>query len=142
MSGRKGSVYEREFVRLVQDAGLVARRVPLSGAMQGYDDDVVVCDEYRIECKYRKKACGFKRLHDWMGTADVLVLPDSGLVVYTLAAWLELIRAEVDGTPAPELTTITKRVTRQQGLLGWLGSAHYLAVRRPHHPWLVMEAPE
>ena len=139
LSGRKGSRYERELVRLVQEAGLPAHRVPLSGAMNGYDDDVVVCDTWRVECKYRRTGAGFSRLHDWLGTADALDLPASDLVVYSLDYWLSLVRARIDGHRDPVPSSVTKLVSQQKALIGWLGGAHFLAVRKPRAPWLIIE---
>ncbi len=37
---RKGSRAEREVVKLLNSAGMSARRVPLSGAVAGYDGDI------------------------------------------------------------------------------------------------------
>jgi hypothetical protein len=64
----------------VQDEGLPALKVPLSGAMNGYPGDVCVCDEVLVECKYRRDGAGFKTLYRWMdetGT-DVLVVEGEG----------------------------------------------------------------
>ena len=54
----KGARYGREVVNQLKSWGVVAHRVPLSGAVEGYDDDVVVeadAGDLRIECKRRKK---------------------------------------------------------------------------------------
>ena len=150
----RGSGYEREIVQIIQDLALPAHRVPLSGAMAGYRDDVVVCDRWRVEVKYRQKAAGFSRLHGWRQTAlastDVIGLPganlfrrpiglhlvESGLVVYSLIHWVAICRAAVDGVDLDPIL-VTKKVTPQLGLLGWLGEADALALRRPRHPWVV-----
>lgn len=140
MSKDKGSRYEREFVRLVQDAGLPAERMPLSGALGGkYRDDVLVCDTWRVECKYRKDGTGFSRLHEWLGAADELVLPHSGLVVYHIGFWLGLVRSRIDGTEPPGAFVAEKGVTRQAAMLNWMGNADFLALRRANHAWLIAE---
>ena len=41
---RKGSRAEREVVKLLNDAGMHAKRVPLSGAAEGYEGDVACSD--------------------------------------------------------------------------------------------------
>ena len=58
----KGLRGEREFAELVG-----GRRVPLSGAQRGYENDVVVptsIGDLRAEVKRRKG--GFKVLYDWL----------------------------------------------------------------------------
>lgn len=147
MSKSKGSYWERKFVAAVQDAGLPARRVPLSGAMAHYKDDVVVCDEVRVECKYRRNGEGFSRLYGWIGGHSALELPESGLIVYRFGHWLELVRQRIDAENAqlelieavPSSTFVTKSVSEQKTLLGWLGEADCLGLRRAHDAWLVAE---
>ena len=59
MSGKrsrdKGYRYENELVHKFQDLGVIAHRVPLSGACEGYKDDLVLMDKYNIEAKRRAK---------------------------------------------------------------------------------------
>jgi hypothetical protein len=142
-SKSKGSSYEREFVQRVQDAGLPARRVPLSGAMAGYKDDVVVCDDFRIECKFRRDGAGFSRLHGWIEGMNALELPASGLIVMKFENWIALTRRRVD--TADHTLELTEgrigslEVSAQKGLLGWLGEADALALRRVRSPWLMVE---
>jgi len=50
----KGSGYEREVVSEAQEAGFCARRVPLSGAMSEYPNDVQI-GNHTYELKRRKK---------------------------------------------------------------------------------------
>lgn len=137
----RGSSYEREFVQECIELGRLARRVPLSGAMKEYKDDVVVGEgdqQQRVECKYRSDASNFKRLHSWHpGPGQVLVLPRSGLEVYHLADWLDIVAARARGEELVLFDATFKDVTRQSGLLDWLGDADALAVRRPRHPWLI-----
>ena len=131
----KGSSYEREFVRICIESGLSARRVPLSGAMAGYPDDVVVEDIFRVECKYRKK--GFKRIYEWSEGWKVMVLPESGLTLYRIDAWTEIVAAMINGGPHPGFLHTTKNVTPQRTLLGWLGESDALGIRAAHRPWYV-----
>lgn len=132
---RKGSAYEREFVQKCIELGHKAKRVPLSGAMKEYKDDVVVGEndsQFRVECKYRADGSNFKRLHGWMpDPGAALILPESGLMVLHLVDWLN----SLDDPPAMRFET--KKVTKQSGLLDWLGEADALAVRKPRAPWLV-----
>jgi hypothetical protein len=71
---RKGDRLEREVVKLLQAAGVPARRVPLSGSMAGYPGDVVVTvagRDHVLECKSRKD---FKTLYGWLQYRDALIL--------------------------------------------------------------------
>ena len=73
---RNGDRAERTVVRALQDHGLAGERVPLSGAARGrFGGDLSVSllgRDRRIEVKARSK--GFRRLYDWLGDLDFLVL--------------------------------------------------------------------
>jgi Holliday junction resolvase len=80
MSGRrsrdKGNRTECALVRLLQEYGFAAERVPLSGAARGrFGGDVSVPllgIDRRVEVKCR--ADGFKELYRWLSGADFLVV--------------------------------------------------------------------
>jgi Holliday junction resolvase len=80
MSGRasrdKGNRTERALVRVLQEHGFAAERVPLSGAARGrFGGDVSVPllgRDMRVEVKCR--ADGFKELYRWLDGADFLVV--------------------------------------------------------------------
>lgn len=99
MSGRasrdKGARTEREVVRVLQDAGLAAERVPLSGASGGsYCGDVsvpILGVDKRIEVKCR--AGGFVKIYDWLQGNYALVLRrdrDVPLITLRLSDFAEL----------------------------------------------------
>tara|TARA_Y100001938_G_scaffold149066_1_gene234684 strand:+ start:6260 stop:6697 length:438 start_codon:yes stop_codon:yes gene_type:complete len=78
-SRRSGDSYEREVVEWLKKLGLSkTKRVPMSGAIQSYPDDIVteipgMGNETRIECKFRSKTTDktrMLRLH--LGDADLL----------------------------------------------------------------------
>jgi len=73
---RKGDRVERTVVCALQDHGLDAQRVPLSGAARGrFGGDVSVAllgRDRRVEVKAR--ANGFRRLYDWLGDHDFLIV--------------------------------------------------------------------
>ena len=75
-SRQKGNRTERAIVRLLQDRGLAAERVPLSGAARGrFGGDISVPAlgrDLRGEAKARGN--GFNRLYDWLEGCDFLVL--------------------------------------------------------------------
>jgi hypothetical protein len=72
----KGNRLERAVVRLLQDHGLGAERVPLSGSAGGsFSGDVttqLIGRDLTIECKSR--ANGFLTLYAWLEGRDVLII--------------------------------------------------------------------
>lgn len=77
-SKRKGNSLERDLVNEAREKGLEAKRVPLSGAAEGYPGDVIVHSswgsDYCIEAKWRGD--GFKQIYGWLQhkNADALVI--------------------------------------------------------------------
>lgn len=68
-SKRKGSGFELEVVRLLQEQGIAAEKVPLSGAVKGgsFEADIncpVRGVDRKLECKRRK--LGFKTMYGWL----------------------------------------------------------------------------
>jgi hypothetical protein len=99
---RKGAERERQLVRLHQDAGVHAERVPLSGAARyqgnGGDIDVYLRGRdqppLRCESKSRATGAGFATLERWLGEHDALFLTRDRaepLVVLPWSTWIELI---------------------------------------------------
>lgn len=91
MSGRrskqKGNRTEREFARLIG-----GRRVPLSGAVDGYKGDVIGLG-MTWECKARRD--GFKQLYTWLEKADALAVKADRrpwLVILPANRFLELVQ--------------------------------------------------
>jgi Holliday junction resolvase len=72
----KGNRAERAIVRLLQERGFAAERVPLSGAARGrFNGDVSVPLLGRdLRCDVKSRGNGFRRLHDWLAGADALIL--------------------------------------------------------------------
>jgi hypothetical protein len=92
----KGSRYERHVRDCFRDCGFDAKRVPLSGAADGFPGDVIVTvgngNKFTYECKKRKD--GFKQLYKWLtGNDGVVVAADNreSLVVITLSDYLALL---------------------------------------------------
>ena len=75
-SRQKGDRTERAIVRLLQEHGFAAERVPLSGSARGrFSGDVsmpLLGIDRRVEVKAR--ANGFRRLYDWLGDHDFLIV--------------------------------------------------------------------
>ena len=75
-SRQKGNRTERAIVRLLQERGFAAERVPLSGAAHGrFGGDVsvpVLGIDRRIEVKCRGN--GFRELYRWLNGADLLIV--------------------------------------------------------------------
>ncbi len=87
----KGARGEREFAKLTG-----GHRVPLSGAVEGYSNDVIAYD-MQFEVKRRKS--GFKQLYDWIEdereNPDAVALRTDGkqwIVCMTLNKFDELMK--------------------------------------------------
>jgi len=97
-SKRKGSAFEREIVKFLQDSGIAAaERVPLSGAAGGSHTGDIDCPvrgvDRKLECKRRARA--FSTLYGWLGSNYALVVRDDRvepLVVLRLKDFAELSR--------------------------------------------------
>jgi hypothetical protein len=94
---RKGNGFEREVVLRLQDLGLAAERIPLSGAAGGSFDHDVSCPvrgvDAKLECKRRARA--FVGLDKMLGANYALVCRDDRsrtLVVMSLENFAGLAR--------------------------------------------------
>lgn len=100
-SRRKGLRTERETVSILQESGIAAERVPLSGAAGGkYTGDVsmpVLGRDVTLEVKHRKD--GFKQVYDWLAGNYGLVLRadrQQPLICLRLSDFAELARLSDD----------------------------------------------
>ena len=94
----KGNRLERAIVKLLQDAGLAAERVPLSGAAGGsYLGDVTCpCLGRDLVVEAKARAGGFIQLYQWLQDRDVLVVKADRrdpLVVIPLRLAAEILAA-------------------------------------------------
>ena len=100
MSGKKsrdkGGRVEREFVNNLVKHGIEAKRVPLSGACDGFKGDIKLwlhncgfCElmEYTAEVKARKNAAGFKMVKQWLGDNDILFLKEDYAPPLVVMGW-------------------------------------------------------
>lgn len=101
MSGRfsrnKGARTERALVRLLQDRGFAAERVPLSGAAGGrFKGDIsvpVLGDDWLIEVKCRAE--GFREIYGWLAGNDALIVKadrQKPLIILPLDMAAEIIK--------------------------------------------------
>lgn len=98
-SKRKGSGYELEIVRDLQELGLAAEKMPMSGQLGGkYSGDVSVPvqgQDWRAECKRRAREFG--RINGYLGSNDVLFCRDDRsrtLVVMTIDQFARLAKGQ------------------------------------------------
>jgi hypothetical protein len=88
----KGIREERVIRKIFNDAGIKCRRVPLSGACEGFKGDLIAeygGDTVQIESKVR--ANGFRQVYGWLEGNDLLVIKadrKEHLVVLPLKAYL------------------------------------------------------
>jgi Holliday junction resolvase len=91
MSRRKGGRVEREIVNALQEQGIGAEKIPLSGAMGGsFTGDITVPvqgEDWRAEVKARKDGDGFKTLHDWLYDNRILFLKRNGMRVLVVLSF-------------------------------------------------------
>lgn len=79
MSGKKsrdkGNRIEREIVNIHREEGILAERVPLSGAAGGsFTGDVVIAGVWTSEVKSRSGGDGFRTIERWLADNDLLFL--------------------------------------------------------------------
>ena len=92
----KGNTFEREIVNQLREAGIEARRVPLSGAVPGYEGDLRMAVgglDRKAECKRRKRAFG--TLSTMLGVNDFLCVRDDrapALMVMTIETFIALAK--------------------------------------------------
>jgi Holliday junction resolvase len=86
----KGQRGERKFAKLID-----GHRVPLSGAQEGYSNDVVA---YGMQFEVKRRKSGFKTLYEWIEdereNPDAVALRTDNkqwLVCMTLDKFMELI---------------------------------------------------
>lgn len=71
----KGGRFERELVNTARAHELEAYRVPLSGAVEGFKNDLIIkIGRTTWEVEAKKRGSGFKFLYDNIEGADVLVV--------------------------------------------------------------------
>lgn len=80
MQRTKGYLGEREIVHLLEELGVHAKRVPLSGATSFQKDDVILEDGSTIEVKRRKKIPAILK--------EMLVSADYGAIREDRGEWL------------------------------------------------------
>ena len=89
---RKGYRVEHEIVKKLREAGLDAKRVPLSGATEFAKGDVYL-EGRRIEVKARKE--GFRQIYKWIEGSDFLVIKadrKEPLVIMRLREFIKLAK--------------------------------------------------
>jgi Holliday junction resolvase len=101
-SRQKGDRTERTVVRLLQEAGFAAERMPLSGSAGGsFTGDLtvpVLGIDRRVEVKCR--GTGFAQLYRWLTGADLLIVKrdrDEPLVVLPMSLAIEIAKAAERG---------------------------------------------
>src|SRR5258707_8788024 len=75
-SRQKGNRAERAIVKFLQDQGLAAERVPLSGSAGGSylgDLTVPILEVDRV-VEVKARANGFRQLYDWLIDRDILIV--------------------------------------------------------------------
>lgn len=82
----KGLRVERELVNKLKESGVEAKRVPLSGAAEGFKGDIQI-GQFIAEVKARKDGAGFKVLEAWLGDNDFLFLKKNNMDPMVVLTW-------------------------------------------------------
>jgi hypothetical protein len=102
-SRQKGNRFERAIVKLLQDRGLGAERVPLSGSAGGsYSGDLTVPVLRDLVVEANARANGFARLYSWLEGRDALIIKADrrdALVILSLRLAAEIAIAAERGKP-------------------------------------------
>jgi len=152
-SQRKGKRLERELARLVH-----GERVPLSGELDRYPNDVVAGNGWRLEAKGRKDGLGLVRR--WLDGVDILALEDERgwLYVARLSEYAvalqepseasyegrldQAVEQVLEGTVKLEGRSVyvRRRVGGLTGMRGWLDAegADALCFKADGEPWLLI----
>lgn len=95
MSRDKGARVEREIVNTLEEMGIPAERVPLSGSAGGsYTGDVIVLHKFKAEVKARKSGTGFALIYKWLADNDMLIVKQDRqepLVIMPLGKMREVV---------------------------------------------------
>jgi Holliday junction resolvase len=96
----KGNRVERELVKMHEEAGVEAERMPLSGALGGkYGGDLLIDNQYRAEVKARANGEGFIVLEKWLGEHDFLFLKRNNRQPMVMMNWdhyIALLGKDID----------------------------------------------
>ena len=142
-SRRKGNVYERELVHILQDNGLVAYRQPLSGALarEEWKGDIKLetpdDHEYVIEVKYRSCGAGFRSLFPIMEGNHEIYLEHADAHVLSLTHFVKTFR-DPEAARLYGLDGCHTGRQKYKQLRDWADGADFLALRAAKKPWLFM----
>ena len=91
----KGNREERAIVNLHKQHGFEAKRVPLSGAAEGFKGDIIL---HGLVGEAKLRATGFRTIYQWLGDNDFLTLRGDNerrLYVIDETLWLKLLKDHV-----------------------------------------------
>ena len=100
---RKGVNAERELVHLLNDRGILCRRVPLSGSMAGYKDDLIIGPGFHAEVKIRASINAL--LYDALTHVNIAFVRGGGkpwLAVLDVDFFLAMLRYYLAGNEGAE----------------------------------------
>lgn len=124
LSYRKGYLAERDLVKVL-GSRYDAHRVPLSGAVTGYEGDIILHRDdktYICEVKIRKDA--FRKIYRFVDKYDLV---ENGYRITTLERWLEDTYAPVMEFKIPKT------------IKDWLIDRDLLFFRSNYRSWLICE---
>ena len=108
-SRNKGNREERAIVNLHKGHGFEAKRVPLSGSMDGYKGDLVI---HGLTGEAKLRATGFRTIYAWLGENDFLTIRNDGserLYVIREDRWIAMLKDHVRPRPPEDLEDAVRR---------------------------------
>jgi hypothetical protein len=111
-SRNKGNREERAIVNLHKQHGFEAKRVPLSGAADGFKGDLIV---HGLVGEAKLRATGFRTIYSWLGDNDFLTIRNDKserLYVIREDRWIAMLKDHVRPRPPEDF----EQIARESGL--------------------------
>lgn len=98
---QKGYRGEYNLVKILNEYGIDAKRVPLSGQTEFAKGDVIIKGKTKtFTCEVKVRANGFKQIYDWLEGKDILFIKSdykNYLVVLPLDMLIQIIEDKIYG---------------------------------------------
>lgn len=135
-SRRKGRAYEYEVRDYLRELGYEAKRVPLSGASQGYKDDIDFSDSggFRGTIEAKRRKSDFKNIYTmYEAVGEPVLAVSDGKTLFWITQHFNLIHRPTTYIYAKDMleyyTTYKRACNKIRSLTKISKTANYLALR-------------